>query len=534
MKNRGEFVKKFLVFMMLMILIAATFSSAATFKSDKKTYSIENKKIKENEKNLKENFLENLKNTKYAENVLADKNILSAKKTSIFSTVVKTECENVEKTQEVFFGFKNKIDVDNNPDTGVNGKDIQVQYLLMPWFDFNEGIGFGLIFSLNVERIGEEVKTKNLSVTMETGWKEVSFGFWSPQKSGNTIPDSVSLSFGLMFYLTGSKHGFSINLNPSYSDGSEGKEIVLFSDHKTDNKRRIYSLHFDPAVETQVDVFSTKKQGEWQYSFNRKSSVSSTVTSTFSRIAGGERKDTSFIIDRIPSSMSFTLGLTPFRQGGGSFLYESSRSYDVEMIVESNQIGVCRYAAIRNTPNSLYAEWDPSLSDGYYSMDISSESTDFVLMNSLVNPSVNLEINDLADLDFDATWDLSNPGEFTIERETDFVINLDFEIFDWELDFYGKPLASYFYTNWYIQSTGYLEIDTNWEPLSEADLLIKSTDVGIRTNAETMKTKDFRLDWTVWPPKDWNVEKQGEIDFAEMEIEVFLQGQWYHLWPLSN
>lgn len=528
MLNRERFFKNLVIIAILFFLITTSVSASFV----QKTKNIQKITIEENKENLTKTFQESLEKTNFVKQFLKNEEKQMKVPTGLFSTVVKTTCNNVEKTTEVFFGFKNKIDVDNNPETGVNGKDIQVQYLLLPWLDFSDGIGLGLAFTLNVVKIGDEIDSENLSISLQTAWKGVSFGFWSPKKFGNTIPDSVSLSFGLIFYLNHIKHGFSISLNPEYDEGNQDKEIVLFSEYKKDNERRIHSLHFDPAIETQVDVFSTKNDGEWVYSFEREASVISRVTSTFSRISGNEHKNTSFIIDKLPDSISFSLGLTPFRQGGGSFVYESSESYDIELIVESNQIGICRYGSITNTPTRLYAEWDPSLSDGYYSMDINSESTDFAIMNSLTNPSVNLKVNDLSLLDFDAHWNLSNPGEFVIERETDFIIDLDFQLLDWNIDFYGKPVASYFYTKWLVNVTGFLEIDTNWQSLSQADLLIKSADLGVRTNAETLKAEDFRIDWTIWPPKDWNIEKQGEIDFADIEIDIFYNDAWYHIWPI--
>ena len=49
----------------------------------------------------------------------------------MFSNIIHTECSGVEKSTEIYFGASNGIDVDNDPDTGVNGMDIEAQYFFM-------------------------------------------------------------------------------------------------------------------------------------------------------------------------------------------------------------------------------------------------------------------------------------------------------------------------------------------------------------------------------------------------------------------
>jgi hypothetical protein len=63
------------------------------------------------------------------------------------------------------------------------------------------------------------------------------------------------------------------------------------------------------------------------------------------------------------------------------------------------------------------------------------------------------------------------------------------------------------------------------------DLLIKGSDLGIRAVAEVFKSQDFRLDWTIWPPLEWNLERSGEVDHISLLIEVYIEGNWLRLWP---
>ena len=90
--------------------------------------------------------------------------------TGLLSSIVYTNCDGVEKSTEVSFGIMNNIDVDNNPNTGVNGADVQVQYVLLPWIEFDPILAIGGLFTISVERLGEEIKDADFRVAMEVSF----------------------------------------------------------------------------------------------------------------------------------------------------------------------------------------------------------------------------------------------------------------------------------------------------------------------------------------------------------------------------
>ena len=110
--------------------------------------------------------------------------------TGLLSSIVYTNCNGVEKSTEVSFGIMNNIDVDNNPNTGVNGADIQVQYLLLPWIEFEPTLAIGGLFTISVERLGEEIKEADLRVAMEVKFdtNTIRIGYHSLKEKGNEIP----------------------------------------------------------------------------------------------------------------------------------------------------------------------------------------------------------------------------------------------------------------------------------------------------------------------------------------------------------
>ncbi|VVB60044.1 Uncharacterised protein [uncultured archaeon] len=483
-------------------------------------------------------FLKNQRNNyifsqllKYRLRSVIQESLLSS---GLLSSTIYTNCNGVEKYTEVFFGVQNDIDVDNNLNTGINGADIRVQYLLLPWIEFDPVLAIGGFFTLSVERLSEEIKDADFHIALEvkSDTNMVRIGYHSLKEIGNEIPNTAQISFILLFTLTERTKGFGIYFEPTYNSGNQGKKIELFAESDNVTKQQSFSMKFDPAIETQFKIISTKIEGQWQYYITRTSSLNSEVTIQSVTKENGQEKNVTLIVDKLPQILSFTLALTPFGPQGGSFLYESSEMYDIELTATSNQLGTCRYVTIKNTPTRVFAEWTPTLLKGFYSLDIESNGTDIIVQNSLTDPSIILKVNNLGNFNFNAYWNLSNPGDFTVYKERDLSIDLDFKIGEWVAKLNTRPTADYIATKWLIDVTGYLTFDTNLQSLGTMDILIKSEDLGLQTVGETFKADDWRIDWTIWPPAEWNLVRTGTLTSDSISIDLFLKNfGWLHLWP---
>jgi hypothetical protein len=360
----------------------------------------------------------------------------------------------------------------------------------------------------------------------------IRIGYHSLQEEGNEIPNRAQVAFILLFALTERTKGFGIYFDPIYNSGNEGKKIELFAESNDGTKQESFSMSFDPAIQTQFRITSTKIEGQWQYYFARTSSVNSKVTVQTITNEDGQEKDVTLIVDKLPQIFSFTLTLTPFGPQGGSLLYESSEMYDIELTVTSNQLGTCRYTTIKNTPTRVFAEWTPTVLHGFYSAEIESTGTDIIVQNSLIDPSIILTVNNLGNYDFYTTWNLTNPGDFTVYRQRELSVDLDFRIGEWIAKLNAQPTADYIATKWLIDVTGYLAFDTNLESLGTIDILIKSEVLGLQTVGETFKAEDWRIDWTIWPPAAWNLVRTGTLTSDSISIDLYLKNfGWLHLWP---
>ncbi|MDG6228691.1 MAG: hypothetical protein QCH96_01845 [Candidatus Thermoplasmatota archaeon] len=528
--TRGELLMKqktiqgIVIILSLLMINLASASGISQLNEEKTGINIQNL-IGQPSQKIRSNSLTRLLN-----------NILSLQKQidlyDLLTSTIRTTCSGVEKTSKITFGMINAIDVDGDESTGINGNDIQVQYYLIPHIEIDPAFILGLKFVVNIQRIGEEIKETEFNITATLGNDLVSVGYWAPEKSGNEIPTHIQLSVLLFYNMLDSSKGFTISMEPTYATNIGNKKLVFFNSYTSeDTVQHSHFFSFDPPSKTQMTISSTKDPNEWNYKLTRNTEYDTILTMGRSRTLPTETKETILTFNKFPRTVSFSLRITPFSSEGGSVYYTSDSMYDMDVLIETNELGACNYAIIKNTPRMLFAEWLPVKERGWYHLEIDSDGTDISLLDSLENPTIDLSMYGVTDVDLTAFWNFTNPGDLRIVKDPSFHIDLAFIIGVWEARLDARPVAEEISVSWLTDITGYLTYDTNWQPLNQMDLLIRGSDTGIRTVAETFKAEDFRLDWTIWPPIEWNINSTGDIDFLSMLIEVYIGGQWYRLWP---
>ncbi len=451
----------------------------------------------------------------------------------LLTSTIHTTCSGLEKTSEITFGLFNDLDVDGDETNGVNGKDIRVQYYILPWIEVEPDFVIGLKFTVNIERIGEEIKEDDFNINATIGNDIISVGYWSPDSAGNEIPKNIQISLLVFFNTADSTKGITVSMDPSYSSGIENKKLTFFSTYYLEEEQTSHHNYFsfEPPTGADITIASTRNEGEWEYTFNRDTNADTVLTMGLVKTYQGETKETIITFNTFPRTVSFSLKITPFSSEGGSVYYKSESMYDMDVLIQTNDFGLCHYAIIKNTPRMLFAEWLPVKEQGWYHLEMDSDGTDIRILDFLQHPSVNLSIYGLTDVDMTAYWNFTNPGTLRIMRAPSYHINLSFIIGVWEARLDAQPVAEDISISWLTGITGYLTYDTNWQALNQMDLLIRGSDSGIRTVAQTFKAEDFRLDWTIWPPVELDIHSTGEIDYFSLLIEVYIGGHWYRLWP---
>jgi hypothetical protein len=451
---------------------------------------------------------------------------------SFLSSTIQTRCGSVEKTSTITFGLQNNIDVDDNQQTGIDGSDIRVQYFLLPWLTFDPELSIGVILTMRVERIGEEIKNQPFSLSSSISDGVLTLGYQSPEEDNNQIPEAMQLSAFVFIKPESKTNGLTLSMNPQYETSSTSHDLSLFSTYIQENVSSTYEFLFEPASEKQITIESTRQQNMLQFSILRDIGPPTIAKARIKRTIDDELVQTNFTIDPLPSDVIFQLALTPFKQGGGMIEYSAENDYDTTILLESNNIGICKYVQIQKIPKQFFVEWDPAKEQGYYHLNIESKGTDIRLLDNLENPAINLSIQGIKNVSFTAHWNFTNPGDFTVIKNTSFHLDLDFIIDVWEARIDAQPTAENIKVTWLTDVSGYLTYDTDWDPLSEIDILIKGSDLGIRMQGEFIKAEDWMIEWTIWPPVEWNLDTSGEIEFSSIIIDLFVEGSWLRLWPL--
>lgn len=449
-----------------------------------------------------------------------------------FTSTITTTSGDVEKDTDIIFGLPNEIDVDNDESTGINGKDIRVQYFILPYFLPGPQFTVGAMFSITVERIGIEISENHFSLSATIGDNLFSVGYESPETESNEVPNHIQVSSTVFFQPFDGATGFSFYMNPSFTSNQHEKQITLFAGVDDQQVKRSFSFGFQPASETKITLRSALDSNEWEYTFTKEASFDTTFTAEMTKTVSGITKETKLTIDSLPEEISFLLSLTPFSSDGGRIKYESESMYDVSVLIETSDIGLCKYALIKNTPRFLSAEWIPSRENGFYDVNLDSDGTSIVLLNALHNPTINLTIRDLSTVDMTAFWNLTNPGDLKVIKDPTLQVDLSLIFEEWVAHLNAKPTAENIYFSWKSNVSGYLTLDTDEQPLSNMDLLVKGPHNGIQIIGETLTADDFHLDWTVWPLSDFYVNKTGSITFLSLSIDVLIGETWYHVWPL--
>ncbi len=446
------------------------------------------------------------------------------------STLLQTElytiCDNISKIHQITFGTYNEIDVDNDENTGVNGKDIKVQYLLLPWFSTENGLSIGINLILNIDQLGEEIKDKDFTTYIKIN--NIEIGFRSPHIAESEIPEKLQLSSTIFLNLLDSTYGLKFTSNPYYSSNINKKTILFFTKYNDSSTRQEYIFSLEPAVSTEIKISSTKDPGIWEYSFKRNSNINTILKTHIIKHSLEDTKDTIMTIKYLPREISFKFSIQPFKKNGGKILYQSKNDYTTEIQIESNKTGKCRYTIIKNPPKKIYAEWIPTKNNGYLKLITqSTEATSITLQNQLINPTINISLKNIRNVDFKSYWNLTNPGTFKIIRNSS--INLDIHSFieEWETRINITSLSKNLDIKWKLNTTGYIFYNTNLESIKTVDLLIKTNTIGIRTKADIFKAEDFKLNWD----ENWNITSSGRIDFSTISIDIYLNGKWYHIWP---
>ncbi len=451
----------------------------------------------------------------------------------LLTSKINTTLNSHEKTTSIIFGATNNIDIDDDENTGINGEDISIHYLVLPTLIMSPDLQVGLRFSLTINRLNDDLKDEDFQLSAQMFDNTVEVGYNTTEQPTNEIPQSMELSISIFYNIGAGTLGLSIGSNPTYATSALDKSLNIYGTYNKEPLKRTLAYSLTPAVGTQATISSTPSQDRWAYEFSRNAStIEPTLTMKLSTITDAENKETTVSLNPLPESINFELTTQPFQATGGSIIYQSQSSHDVDMLITTEQFNNAKYVQISTLPESFSAQWLPTRTDGYLHLDVSSTGSILTITDDLTNPDIEMSLSQIDDLNITTTWNLTNPGILTIDKNPSLSIDLYIKIEDWTATLEAQPTAEKIDVGWNINSSdGYIQLDTDWEQLSTIDLLIEGPNLGLNTEASTFKAQDFQINWTIWPPSEFNLDYTGYLFFLSLSIDISINGNWYHIWP---
>ena len=457
----------------------------------------------------------------------------------MFDMHIYTKCGDVEKNTSIIYGLLFPIDVDDNSNTGENGKDIKVRFLILPYLS-QKNFGWVLSFSIvmDVERLGNEIKDEDFEIyayfhlSLEDygyGDHEFRIGYSSPE--GKELPRNEILSLTIYPYLMYDKNPDFILQNTPVFDGEESDMDVIarysgnFGGNTFDHN---VAISCQPAIPSTIKFTPDFSISKINTSISRTADKDTTLTLKYNGKINDEEMGVALTIDKIPREMTFSILYNIFGPSGenGMIDYESSSEFNVTLTVEVSKIGLMGTMRLEYLPRHFAAEWSGRVYGGYINVSVNSQLTKFIICDDIDNPSVYFSISNITN-SANFSWGMDQGGYIELRSghegpKTDFYRILG----SMRVEMISEMKTDYLFLSWNIDQEGYVTLDTNGNWLNEFSFNFTiDSNVGLLIGASFLKADNFRAEWVIWPP---NFQLSGDINFiGNIVFSVMLGGAWY-------
>lgn len=454
---------------------------------------------------------------------------------------IHTECDGVEKNTSVLYGLLSSLDVDNNPDTGQNGKDVKVRFYILPSVS-HEDFGYVLALSVvfDVERLGNELNNKDFKIYLDFhlslenydyGTHEFQLGYSSPE--GKEIPRNEEVTLTVYPYLMYDRNpDFVLRSTPTFDGGANDVDILArysgsYGGNTFDHK---VVISCQPAISSSIKFTPDMSLQKLSVDISRTAEEDTALTIAYSGETNGNGMDISLAIDKIPREMAFSISYNIFGASGerGVINYDSSNEFNVTLTVSMGRIGLIGNMQLKYLPKHITAGWDNRIYGGYININVSSSSTSFMICNDIDNPTVYFSISNITN-SANFSWGMDQGGYIKLNAEKEGPkVNFYWIMGSMRAEVTSQLKTDYLFISWDIDQEGYVTLDTNGNWLNSFSLNFTLDDnVGLLIGASFIKADNFRAEWVIWPP---NFQLSGNMDFiGDIVFSVMIGGTWYSL-----
>lgn len=431
---------------------------------------------------------------------------------------VRTVYNGIEKTTPVIQSIFSGIDIDNDPMTGVDGKDVKVSVFALPLLQpTDDGIVFTLSIAMKVIRLGEETKNGEFEICLGgsipfNGLHTFRIGYYSA--NGEEIPKEMREVATIVPYIFYDKDPeFYINAEPVFENGNENVSVILQYSSDAFGEHRV-TIDYFPAVNTMIKFSPSLSMNKFGISIERFADIEQTI-----RIGYAGDFEATLTIEDIPQQMAFTMSFSD-----NYFKYEASDEFNASLNIEYKDMDLL--ARIEYLPHFIAVSFEQ---EGYLSINTDERKSRFIVTDDLEEPSIYLAITNLSgetiirwDADFDAY------GFMTIDGFSGLKVEMKANAGNMHFDYYATIKTEHFELRWNLSVPGSIYIDSNNEWLASYYLNFTMDDMfGILIEASMLKANNFALEWQSSVPF---FETSGELQFVgEITFAVMINGVWYQV-----
>ncbi len=426
-----------------------------------------------------------------------------------------TNYEGNEKYTSILESIIDGIDVDSNPGTGSNGKDIKIEFLLFPFPDLMDGEWILFLSSfLQVVRLGEEIKYGDFQMYLEFSFTlnsqhTIRIGYSSSENE--EIPKELNEIITITPYIFYDRQPeFYVDMAPLFDDGFHNLSII--AEYINQGSHQV-TIDYIPAVDTKIHLVPHEDQDTIDFSIQRTSSNEQKIKIQYE----GTISSLGLILEDIPQIMTFTLGF-----GDNIFEYTSSDTFNATLILAIFDRDL--YMIIDYLPQHLKTYF--LRQEGYLSISIDDKKTRFVLANDQSNPTKSFTITNLMGESLIQWLITQKEGYVTIEGFQGLEMRISLEDSAYSLLVTSILQTEHFEIRWNLNVPGFVFIDTNMEWLDSISFtLIFNTLYGILLEANLLQAEDFQVNWQTTIPL---FSINGFIDFlGDVNFQIYLNGTWH-------
>lgn len=408
-----------------------------------------------------------------------------------------TNFNGIEKISPLLQSIIKGIDIDNNPLTGINGKDIRVSIIILPYIQpINGKWALAISFALKIIKLGDDIKNGKLEVYFAGNFEEFNFkfGYYSKEEVPKEVREVITI---LPYILYKNRPEIYIGFEPVFENGYQNLSMILeFENNK-------FLINYYPAIPTTIKI--SKKENKFAFAIERKAYDKQTI-----RICYNE--NINLTLEDIPKEMAFILS---FKKN--YFEYIADNEFNASLSIEILQQKLC--IKINYLPKHLIT----NLEEGYLYLFVNERKTKFIVCDDLEKPTNLLSISNISG-EISLEWLSGATGYLLVNS----LKGMKVEILTPYFSLYSQFKAEYFKIGWNISAEGYVFIDTNWEWLSYYSFNLTIDKIfGVLIEANMLRAEDFKVEWKKIPPL---FTKTGKIEFmGDFKFSIMLNGIWYNI-----